>query len=229
MYEAGVAKAGFLRIPYSPDLAYDFLEVVPRTLQHYGVEIRGLRYDGDAIRDYKNTKSPYGGELNGDWPIRVNPDDVRCVYFQDPGDGTWHRLDWEHAAAIGTPFSSEAARYARRLAAAESRHPDREQALTELLARWDAGMVTGRRERRMAARLAAERRALDIPDLASPVRAVAALPSLARNQRAGDGDDGEAAPPPEPAAPEPGDDDDEEEIFDEPGDGYYSDAFGVVE
>jgi transposase InsO family protein len=229
MYEVGVAKAGFLRIPYSLDLAYDFLEVVPRTLQHYGVEIRGLRYDGDAIRDYKNTKSPYGGELNGYWPIRVNPDDVRCVYFQDPGDGTWHRLHWEHAAAIGTPFSTEAARYARRLAAAESRHPNREQALAELLARWDAGMVTGRRERRIAARLAAERRALDIPDPESPAQAVAALPSLARNQRPGDRDDGEAAPPPEPAAPEPGDDDDEDEIFDEPGDDYYSDAFGVVE
>jgi hypothetical protein len=45
-------------------------------------------------------------------------------------------------------------------------------------------MVTGRRERRMAARLAAERRALDIPDPASPAQAVAALPSLAQKQPA---------------------------------------------
>ena len=36
----------------------------------------------------------------------------------------------------------------------------------ELLARWDQGMVTGRRERRMAVRLAAERAALpDPPDM----------------------------------------------------------------
>src|SRR5712691_393700 len=59
MYEAGVEKAGFLRIPNSPGLVYDFLEVVPRTIQHYGVEIRGLRYWGDAIRDHVNEPSPY--------------------------------------------------------------------------------------------------------------------------------------------------------------------------
>jgi hypothetical protein len=33
----------------------------------------------------------------------------------------------------------------------------------------------------------------------------------------------------EPAAPEAGDDDDEDDIFDEPGEGYYSDAFEVIE
>ena len=77
----------------------------------------------------------------------------------------WHRLEWEHAAGLGTPFSGEAARYARRLAARQDRWPDAGQALGELLARWDQGMVTGRRERRMAIRLAAERAALpDPPD-----------------------------------------------------------------
>lgn len=44
-------------------LVYDFLEVVPRTIQHYGVEIRGLRYWGDAIRDHVNEPIPYGGVL----------------------------------------------------------------------------------------------------------------------------------------------------------------------
>ena len=45
MYEIGIAKAGLLRIPASPELAYDFLPRW-RTIQHYGVEVGGLRYNG---------------------------------------------------------------------------------------------------------------------------------------------------------------------------------------
>ena len=160
MYEIGVAKAGLLRIPASPQLAYEFLQVRPRSIQHYGVEIDGLRYNGRGLNGYYNTKSPYGGTLAGRWPIRVNPDDVRWVYFQRPDDGKWYRLDWEHAAGLGTPFSGEAAKYARGLAGQQDRQADPEVALRALLARWDQGMVTGRRERRMAIRLSVERGAL---------------------------------------------------------------------
>lgn len=219
MHQAGVARSGLLRIPATPELAYDFLQVEYRTIQHYGIEVGGLRYDGAVLNGYRNTTSPYGGVHAGKWPVRVNPDDVRCIYFQDPAGNTWHRLDWEHAALLGTPFSGEAARYARRLAARSGRWPDAGQALRELLERWDKGVVTGRRERRMAARLAAERAAIpwDEP-----------------------GSNPEQTPGPAAADPETatgrlrvvhdvaGDDDAEEEIFDDPGD-FYADAFEVIE
>jgi transposase InsO family protein len=224
MYEIGVAKAGLLRIPRSPQLAYDFLHVEPRTIQHYGVEVNGLRYNGAVLDAYRNTSSPHGGAWAGKWPIRVNPEDVRYVYFQDPADSSWHQLEWEHTAGLGAPFSAEAAGHARRLAARCDRWPDQARALADLLARWDKGMVSDRRERRMAARLAAERAALAVPD--DPAGQVAMLPSLAA-----------LTSPPEPAAAEPqadaavdGDDDDAEEIFDAPGrDDYYADAFAVIE
>ena len=58
MYEAGVAKAGLLRIPAAPELAYEFFEVHPRTIQHYGIEVGGLRYDGPALDGYRNAQSP---------------------------------------------------------------------------------------------------------------------------------------------------------------------------
>jgi transposase InsO family protein len=225
MYEAGVARAGLLRIPAAPQLAYEFLEVHPRTIQHYGVEVGGLRYDGPALDPYRNADSPLGGQYAGKWPIRVNPDDVRYAYFQDPADGLWHRLDWEHAPGLGTPFSGEAARYARRLAARLDRWPDAERALGELLARWDQGMVTGRRERRMAVRLAAERTALPDPAEHDLAGQVAYLPGTA----------GPGTEPPGEAAlrtvPEvTGDDEDPEEIFDDPADGdFYADAFEILE
>jgi putative transposase len=207
MYEIGIAKAGLLRIPASPELAYDFLATEWRTIQHYGVEVGGLRYNGAALDGYRNAESPYGGLHPGKWPVRVNPDDVRYIYFCDPEGDSWHRLEWEHAPGLGTPFSAEAARYARRLAACQDRWPDPQAALAGLLARWDQGMVTGRRERRMAARLAAEHAALAVPEAAE-----AESPG----------------PQPRAAGDAEGDDDDAEEIFDALGD-FYADAFEVLE
>ena len=209
MYEIGIARAGLLRIPASPELAYDFLPAEWRTIQHYGVEVGGLRYNGAALDGYRNAESPYGGLHPGKWPVRVNPDDVRYIYFRDPDGGSWHRLEWEHAPGLGTPFSAEAARYARQLAACQDRWPDPQAALAGLLARWDQGMVTSRRERRMAVRLAAEHAAVAVPDAAEA---------------------GNPGPQLRAAASAEGDDDDAEEIFDAPGDGdFYADAFEVLE
>jgi hypothetical protein len=189
------------------------------------VEVNGLRYNGSALDPYRNARSPYGGRWAGKWPIRVNPDDVRYVWFQDPDrPDCWHRLEWEHAPALGTPFSAEAAGYARRLAAAQDRWPDPAQALAQLLGRWDKGMVTDRRERRMALRLGAERVAHPLPD--EPADQVPASPGL-------------AALTARPQAPDDdhltidvdvvnGEDDDGEEIFDDPDGDFYDDAFEVL-
>lgn len=224
MYEIGVAKAGLLRIPRSPELVYDFLPVSYRTIQHYGVEVNGLRYNSPILDRYRNTQSPHGGVHAGKWPIRVNPDDVRWVYFQDPDDNAWHRLEWEHAAGLGTPFSAEAARHARRLAVRDDRWPDPHRALAELLGRWDVGMVTDRRERRMAVRRAAETAAVPVRD--EPTDQVAALPSVAALNT----DAAAASAAPAPVAMVDGDDDDAEEIFDTPdADDFYADAFEVLE
>lgn len=162
MFAIGLAKTGRLRLPTAPTLALDFLPVKARTIQHYGVEVDGLRYNGAGLDGYRGRTSPFGGALAGKWPIRVDPDDVRCAWFQDPADGRWHRLDWEHAALLATPFSAEAAAHARRLAAADEAVPDPAKALAKLLGRWEAGIVEGRRERRMAARWSAEYAALPV-------------------------------------------------------------------
>lgn len=176
------------------------------------MEVNGLRYNGEGLRDFRNKPSPFGGELAGKWPIRSNPDDVRHVYFQDL-DNNWHRLDWEHAAALGTPFSLDAAQYVRRLAVAQHRLPNPAKALAELLSRWDKGMVTDRRERRMALRLSAERAALPLPD---PTSSAPPRPP--------------APPPSQPPSIVDGDDDDEDEVLDTPDDDdFYADAFEVLE
>jgi transposase InsO family protein len=201
MLQIGIAKAGRLRLAPNPDLAYDFLKVVPRTIQHYGVEVGGLRYNGAVLDGYRNQPSPYGGMLAGRWPIRVNPDDVRCVYFQDPADGSWHRLEWEHAPGLVSAFSAEAVAYARRLATSQGRHVDPAEALSELLERWQQGQVAGRRERRMALRISADRPAVPLPASEVDTEVSAGL-HLVPSPRMG------------------GDTDADDEIFDGPDDGF---------
>jgi transposase InsO family protein len=162
MFAHGVARAGHLQVPACADLAFDFLKAEWRTIQHYGVEIGGLRYDGPALNPYRNRASPYTGKHVGRWPIRVDPGDVSKVFFRDL-EGHWHTLRWEHADAVGGPFSSEALAYARQLAAATHRFPDTRRALAELLEQWGAGLAGNRAERRMALRLSEQRLRL-IPD-----------------------------------------------------------------
>lgn len=184
MFSHGLHRAGHLTVPSRPDLAYDFLPIMWTTIQHYGVEIATLRYNGSALLPYRNQKSPHGGMHAGKWPISLDPGDVSRVYFQDPADSRWHTLTWEHAEALGRPFSAEALEYARRLAAKTSRFPDTRHTLTDLLDRWGAGLTANAAERRMAIRLSQDRLRLLGPDTdesaANPADDVSALASVRR-------------------------------------------------
>jgi hypothetical protein len=85
-------------------------------------------------------------------------------------------------------------------------------------------MVAGRRERRMAVRLAAERAALPVLD--DPASQVAYLPSVTGHAAGAEPADAGLRPVP----PIDADDDDDEEIFDDPDDSdFYADAFEVLE
>jgi transposase InsO family protein len=179
MFEAGLARVGRLRIPIHPGLVFDFLPSAWRTIQHYGVEVHGLRYNGPALNPYRNRTSPHTGVHAGKWPVRYDPDDISKVYFCDPADNAWHTLAWEHASDIGVPFSAETLAYARRLALASGRHVDEHRALAELLERFGAGLARNPVERRLALRASEQREARLAAQIGSAEDAeVAALPSL---------------------------------------------------
>jgi transposase InsO family protein len=185
MFEHGVHRAGHLRIPARAGLAFEFLEQHWTSIQHYGVEIGTLRYNGPALDPYRNRTSPFSGVHARKWPVAVDPGDITRVYFQDPADPgrTWHPLTWEHAASLNGPVSREAVRYARGLAAATHRFPDTKRALVELLDRWGAGLTADRGERRMAVRLSEQRLRLSDDDTVSGLEGpgeVSALPSVRR-------------------------------------------------
>ena len=226
-FEIGVARAGRMLVPARPDLAYDFLPVEWRTIQHYGVELHGLRYDGAGLSAYRNRRSDTTGRHEGRWPIRYDPDDVSRVFFQDPGTNEWHSLPWEHHSEIEVPFSAEALEYARRLARQTERFPDERRALAELLERWDAGLTRNPTERRMALRLAQQRndRLLAAGEQTASVTDLASVREV--SQRTGVAGAGE---PDEQRRELAGDDDDPAELDALPADeldgDYYHEAFG---
>jgi transposase InsO family protein len=181
MLEHGITRTGPLMIPSRPDMALEFLAVEYVTIQHYGVEIDTLRYNGEALNDFRNQRSTVSGPHSGKWPVTVDSGDFSRVWFQNPRDFSWHELEWEHAAALGRPFSREAAAYARKLATATHRFPDTRRALAELLDRWGAGLTANRAERRMAIRLSQERLRLSGDAAAGPAAGAepaAALPAV---------------------------------------------------
>ncbi|QZH66425.1 Mu transposase C-terminal domain-containing protein [Mycolicibacterium farcinogenes] len=202
MFEHGLARAGYIEAPRHGNLAYEFLGVEKRTIQHYGIEIGGRRYNGAGLDPYRNEKSPYRGGL---WPVHYHPDDVSRVYFRDPADHRWHTLMWEHAGALDAPFSEDALGYARKLARQKYTYPNDELALELLLERWNLGLGTSSAERRMALRLSRQDELLCATGTTDS-QAISTLPSVQRalSTESNDEDD-EADPAP---TSECGDDDD---------------------
>lgn len=188
MFEIGLAKSGGLLLPSSADLAFSFLDVAWRTVQHYGVEINGRRYDGPALNLHRNHKSPHQGVHAGKWPIFVDHHDVRRVWFQDPDTKQFEPLEWEHAPALDQPFSREAAEYTKRLALRTQRHVDPRQAVHDLLDAWSQDAITTRREKSLALRLSTSRThdvftAEDEPEPRAAASAPAVIDLLAARDR----------------------------------------------
>ena len=159
MLAHGTARAGRLKVPAHPGMVFDFLPVAWRTIQHYGVEVGGLRYNGPALTRYRNKTSPYTGVHAGKWPVRYRHRRRLARLLPGPGRQRLAPAGWEHADRRAVPFSADALAYARRLALAEGRHADERRALAELLDRWDAGLVRHPAERRMAVRASQQRAA----------------------------------------------------------------------
>ena len=99
-------------------------------------------------------KSPYTGRFKNRWPIYVDPQDIRYVYFRDHDDHSWHALTWEHADGSDAPLGDEALKHIRRKAAQKYRFVDDVLALDELLTRWHVDSNSSAADRRVALNLA---------------------------------------------------------------------------
>ncbi|WP_084032530.1 Mu transposase C-terminal domain-containing protein, partial [Mycobacterium avium] len=163
MFEHGIARAGYIEAPRDPCLAYQFLQVKWRTIQHYGIEIDRRVYRGPGLIGYHaREKSPYKNR-KGQWPIHVDPDDVRQVYFFDlKNTRQWHALRWTEADVCDGPMNQDGLDFARKVAKAKHRYFDDKLALAELLARRKLSQGHTMAERRAALRLSRQQSTLEL-------------------------------------------------------------------
>ncbi|MFJ5224265.1 helix-turn-helix domain-containing protein [Streptomyces sp. NPDC088400] len=177
MFEHGLARAGYIEVPRDPHLAFEFLDVTMRTVQHYGIEINGRRFNGDCLDGLRDMAGSDIDLNKRRLEFFADPDDATRIHFRDH-ERLWHTLEWEHAPGLDMPLSEEALQFARRLAAKEYTYPDDRLAMALLLKRWNLGLGTTLVERRMALRLSREQAALELPK--PQADAVSSLPSVAR-------------------------------------------------
>jgi len=179
MFEHGVTRAGYLEAPREPCLAYHFLAVRWRTIQHYGFEIDHRYYRGLGLQGYvAGEKSPFH-EKGGQWPIHVDPDDVRQVYFFDQKiTKQWHALAWTEAANCKGAMNEDGLHFARDLVRKKHHFFDDRLALAELLERRHLSQGHTMAERRAALRLSREQSTLSID--AKTAVAVDELPTAQR-------------------------------------------------
>ena len=126
MYDHGIATAGFLRVIADPDVFIELLPSAWRTVQHYGVEINGVRYNRgtedlpDPLGGFRDRKSPWAAQ-KGKWLFKADPRDLSTIYFWRPNDpqdtesaGAWAVIyragDYGHL-----PFTGAELAYAKKV------------------------------------------------------------------------------------------------------------------
>ncbi|MCA2275246.1 MULTISPECIES: helix-turn-helix domain-containing protein [Mycobacterium avium complex (MAC)] len=182
MFAHGIARAGYLEVPRDPQLAYEFLKVETRTIQHYGIQRGRLKYkaasDDNILVQLSAMRSPYPGMDQYHWPIHVDPDDVTRIYIRHPETRHWHELRWEQATEFPMPFSDEGLRYFRRIIRDEKGFIDDRLALDAMLTRWNLGMGRSVAERRIALRMSRADSALSHQVVVDDATLVESLPSV---------------------------------------------------
>ena len=213
MYALGITRAGYIEVPRDPQLAYEFLKVEARTIQHYGIQRDHLIYkakaDDDILMRLAAMQSPYQGRLKDRWPIHVDPDDITHIYIRHPETRRWHELDWEHASEYPMAFSQEGLRYFRKVIKDKHGFVDDRLALDAMFTRWNLGVGLSVQERRMALRMAREDAALSHQVSTNDANVVLDLPSVKETLST------DPAPDIRASDTDLGDDDSDEELVDD--------------
>ncbi|WP_370071153.1 hypothetical protein [Mycobacterium sp. MAA66] len=161
MFAHGVARAGYIEAPRDPQLAYHFLPLAWRTRQPAGIVIDHRVYTGEVLDAYRPGERSAYKHKKGRWPIHVNPDDVRTVYFLDTkGSLQWEPLEWNMSAALELPMAADTWHFTRELVRSGDRPVDGKLALAAFLKRRGLGQDLDVEKRNAALRLSREQSSL---------------------------------------------------------------------
>jgi len=145
MLHWGIEVAGYLPMPAHADLLVQLLPIRRAAVQHYGVDMNTLVYNGPVLDEFRhrNDNSDHTGRKG--WEFRYNPDDLRWIWFVHPSTHEVHRLQSTTLQLFNVPFSERALRIARKEIEGKRQAVDVKRKLHDLLTNWKPGPESGRR------------------------------------------------------------------------------------
>jgi putative transposase len=75
-------------------LRIDFLPMVERTIQHYGVSVDGIQYYADVLRRWAGAADPAQKKLKRKFLFRRDPRDISYLLFYDPDAEQYFRIPY---------------------------------------------------------------------------------------------------------------------------------------
>lgn len=152
-FRAGICASGYLHVPNDQNLYQQLLATEWRKIHTYGVECYGIYYDAPELTPFRSAPCTYSLKKGGRWPFKVDPRDLRYIYFQLPDTGAWIRLTRRDTKFADAPFTAVNLQLAREKVIAEGRkvrsHKDVSDALEELLTNQRAQVAQNRTQRRI--------------------------------------------------------------------------------
>src|SRR5690606_29324895 len=103
MFQDGLNNAGYSYIVPDARLYLDLLPTEWRQINHYGVDVHGLRYNADVLAEYRNAPSQYR-DRGEQWPFKRDPRDLSVLYFLDPSTNEWEEVPRHKPRVEGRPF-----------------------------------------------------------------------------------------------------------------------------
>lgn len=79
-------------------LRTDFLPIVERTIQHYGVAVDGIHYYADVLRRWVGAADPNKKDLKRKFLFRRDPRDISFLLFYDPDAEKHFRIPYRDAS-----------------------------------------------------------------------------------------------------------------------------------
>ena len=74
----------------------DFMPFEERTIQEYGVVIDHIFFWEDALRPWIHARDPKDSKRPRKFTFRINPRDMREIYFRDPSSNTYVAIPYRH-------------------------------------------------------------------------------------------------------------------------------------